>query len=555
MNMFKTVSCLSLCVSALIAVSSDAATIDVVSAWGLQTGAGAAAANTAAVAAHVSEVANGTELQFPAGDYYFSDTFNLSSVTASGVTLSASGASVLHSGITLGGASGVTVNGLSFNGCAGPAIVASGTDGLVVTNCTFTDVVGLYADGKKYNFAAVNVTGLNVIDSTYSFSDEHLDGQAYIDGGTQEKFSEAYANAVVIKCTADTTWATATNGLGLTAAAFNGKQLRKIGIPTSGSGKLVPDGTQAAIGINGIEVLQGCYYVAGNGHCGNGYIRVHSGAHLQIDGGGSTRISSRWVYLSGSGGSINSSTCTVRFMGTAYWAKSKDIRWVLEDDASIYIESGSNGVFYQGQVRLNGHTLTISRNNSDASCNMSNASTWYGPGTVIVDKVKLSSDNGGYSIASGSAPKFMFKNGAIFAPADATACNIVNDVDFATGTQIAPSTSTALTFDNMIGIPTISANVSSLTINNLYTARAVDVLAGRYPTMSGSLVFGQNAKWAVDNIGSLSREEYTLWSAAGGVSGSVKRSAGDEYRGWRSSLTGTTFAIDGRRLGTVIKFH
>ena len=62
MNMFKTVSCLSLCVSALIAVSSDAATIDVVSAWGLQTGAGAAAANTAAVAAHVSEVANGTEL-------------------------------------------------------------------------------------------------------------------------------------------------------------------------------------------------------------------------------------------------------------------------------------------------------------------------------------------------------------------------------------------------------------------------------------------------------------------------------------------------------------
>ena len=548
MNLLKPVSCFALCMSALLAGSANAAAIDVVSAWGLQTGADAAAANTAAVAAHVSQVSNGTELQFPAGDYYFSGTLDLSSVTASDVTLSASGAAVLHSGITLGGASGVTVNGLSFNGCAGPAIVANGTDGLVVTGCTFTDVVGLYTDGKKYIFAAVDVTGLNVVNGTYSFSDEHLDGQAYISGGTQEKLSEAYANAVVVKCTANTAWATATNGLGLTAAAFNGKQLRKIGID-----RLAPDGTQAAMGINGIEILQGTYYTAGNGHCGNGYIRVHSGGHLQIDGGGSTRISSRWVYLSGSGGNINSSTCTVRFMGTAYWAKSKDIRWVLEDDASIYIESGSNGVFYQGQVRLNGHTLTLSCNNSNSSCNMSNASTWYGPGTVIVDKVKLNSDNGSYSIASGSAPKFIFKNGAIFAPADATVCNIVKDVDFATGTHIAPSAATALTFDNMIGIPTISANVSSLTINNLYTARVADVLAERYPTMNGSLVFGQNARWAVDNIGSLSRTKYTLWNAAGGVSGKVKKSDGLDYKGWHNAFAGSAFIIDGTIYGFLLR--
>ena len=551
MNMFKYVSCVALCASAVFAVSADAATIDIVSDWRLQTGPDAAAANTAAVATHVSEVSDGTELQFPAGDYYFSDTLDLSSVTASGLTLSASGAAVLHSGITLGGASGVTVNGLSFNGCAGPAIVASGTDGLVITGCTFTDVVGLYTDGMKYIFAAVNVTGLNVVNGTYSFSDEHLDGQAYISGGTQEKLSEAYTNAVVINCAAaDKTWATATSGLGLTAAAFNGKQLRKIGVY-----KLSADGTQADIGINGIEILQGTYYVAGDGHCGTGYIRVHSGGHLQIDGGGRTRISSRWVYLSGSGGNINSSTCTVRFMGTAYWGKSKDIRWVLEDDASIYIESGSNGVFYQGQVHLNGHTLTISRNNSNSECNMSNASTWYGIGTVIVDKVKLNVANGGYSLARGAAPKFIFRNGAVFAPADTTACNIFKDCEFDYGTQIAPSAATALTFDNMIGIPTISANVSSLTINNLYTARAADILAGRYPTMSGSLVFGPNAKWAVDNIGSLSRTKYTLWSATGGVGGTVKKSVGADYKGWRSSLGGNAFTIDGTILGLTLSFR
>jgi hypothetical protein len=105
----------------------------------------------------------------------------------------------------------------------------------------------------------------------------------------------------------------------------------------------------------------------------------------------------------------------------------------------------------------------------------------------------------------------------------------------------------------MIGIPTISANVSSLTINNLYTARAADILAGAYPTMNGSLVFGPNAKWAVDGIGSLSRTEYTLWSATGGVSGTIRKRAGAEYKGWRSSLDNNAFKIDGHPLGFTLR--
>lgn len=537
--------------AAVIVFCANAAVINVVSDWGLQTGSGNAAANAAAVAAHVSQVSDGTEVQFPAGDYYFSDTFDLSSVTASGVTLSATGAAVLHSGITLGGASDVTVNGLSFNGCAGPAIVANATDGLVVTNCTFTDVVGLYTDGRKYNFAFVNVTGLNVIDSTYSFSDAHLDGRAYFDGGTQEKFSEAYAGATVIRTRGDVIWTVVTNGLGLTAESFNGKTLRKTGL-----GRLHPEGLISTLGVTDVEILQGNYYVAGDSYCGANNIHVHPEGHLWIDGGNSTRISSRWVYLSGSGGTVNSSTATVRFMGTTYWGKAKDISWYLKDDASIYIEKTgtlSTGVFYQGGVYLNGRTLTISRNESGATCAMSSSCQWHGGGTVVVDKVKFSSESGSYTIGSGSAPKFIFKNGAVFAPADATVCNVVKDVDFATGTQIAPSAATALTFDYMIGIPTISANVSSLTINNLYTARAADILAGAYPTMNGSLVFGPNAKWAVDGIGSLSRTEYTLWSATGGVSGTIRKRAGAEYKGWRSSLDNNAFKIDGHPLGFTLR--
>ena len=219
----------------------------------------------------------------------------------------------------------------------------------------------------------------------------------------------------------------------------------------------------------------------------------------------------------------------------------------------MYLEkSGSTGVFRQGRVYLNGHTLTISRNESGAVCTMTESCQWHGGGTVVVDKVTFACANGSYTIGSGSAPKFIFKNGAVFAPENVTACTVVKDMDFATGTQIAPSAATALTFDNMIGIPTISANVSSLTINNLYTARVADVLAGRCPTMNGALVFGSNAKWAVDNIGSLSRTEYTLWNATGGVSGTVRKSEGADYKGWRSARGGNAFMIDGRIFGSTL---
>ena len=198
---------------------------------------------------------------------------------------------------------------------------------------------------------------------------------------------------------------------------------------------------------------------------------------------------------------------------------------------------------------MNGHTLTISRNNSNSESNMSGSNEWYGPGTVIVDKVKLGVASGSYSIKSSAVPKIIFKNGAVFAPADMTACNIFKDCEFDYGTSIAPSAATALTFDNLTGVPTITANATSITINKLYTARAADILAGRRPTMNGSLVFGANAKWAVENIGTLSRTEYTLWSATGGVSGTVKRSEGADYKGWRTSLSGNAFTIDGTIYG------
>ena len=93
--------------------------IDVVRDWNLQTNdVNAAANNTAAVAAHVAEVVDGTILYFPSGDYWFTDTLDLSSVTATNVRLwNPAGTAKLRGGVRAGAASNVTVDELVFSGC------------------------------------------------------------------------------------------------------------------------------------------------------------------------------------------------------------------------------------------------------------------------------------------------------------------------------------------------------------------------------------------------------------------------------------------------------
>ena len=84
----------------------------------------------------MAEVADNVVIFFPAGDYWFTDMFDLSSVTASGVTVwNPEQAAVLHSGIALGAASNMTVRGIVFKECPSPAVVATGTTGLAIDGC------------------------------------------------------------------------------------------------------------------------------------------------------------------------------------------------------------------------------------------------------------------------------------------------------------------------------------------------------------------------------------------------------------------------------------
>lgn len=523
--------------------------IDVVRDWGLQTNeASAAANNTAAVAAHVAEVADNTVLYFPSGDYWFTDTFDLSSVTAVNLDLwNPTGTARLRGGVKLGAASNVKVDKLVFSECAGPAVVATNTVGLTITDCTCDKVGGAYEDGKKYLFAAVNVTGFNVTAGTYVTAGMQYDGQGFFAGGTQAALSEAHANAVVVRVTAENPWVgweDTTNRLALATTAYSGKTWRKIGTGTFDSNNT----NIQTVGIAAVEILEGAFVVRGDDAClgkANSPVRVHDGATLTLAETG-TAAKNRRITISGSGSSAGFPA--VRFTGSALWNKTDSVRWVLEGDATMYTSmTGEDGAFLWGAIEMNGHTLTLG-GVADSHFRFGRTFQWNGGGTVIVDRTTLSSssaDGSGYVINDGPAPTFIFQNGAKFRPDNTDIFSIVKNCSFATGTQISDKEGeTSALFNNFAGNPTIVDNITNLTVNGMYTLTAADMMAEspKVPTMAGTLALGPNAMWAIDNLAALERKTYPIFTATGGIEGTLKAAVGMDA-GWSVFKNGTTLCI------------
>ena len=533
--------------------------IDVVRDWGVQTGVENAAANTAAVAAHVAEVADGSTIYFPAGDYWFTDTFDLSSVTASGVTVwNPEKLAVLHSGIALGAAANVTVRGVVFKECPGPAVVATGTTGLAIDGCVVDHVTGAYAGGH-YPFAAVNVTGFNLTGTTWKADEAIWDGQAYFDGGTQEDLSEAYAGAIVMYVPRGiwldhenhdwAFWSDVTNKMLLTAAAYNGKTLRK-----TGTGTLDPDVDLATLGIAAVEVIEGQYVARDDNNLGvaKGPVHVWNGASLTV-AGVSKVINSRTVTVSGAG--IGGQNPAVRFSGSAVWDKTDHATWVLEGDTTMYAAStGENGTFLWGAINMNGHHLTLN-GIAGSHYRFGRSFSWNGGGTVTVSRATLSASSaakGDYKISQGLAPKFFFTNSAKFVPDDGNICDIVKDCDFAVGTQIAPKyADVPVTFTNLTGAPTGTVKATTITVAGKYTARSAEVSAGTHAIFAGALAFGANATVELDDP-SIQMNTYTLFTAEGGITGKPVTTGATAAADWSVFKRGANTLCIGPMPGTVL---
>lgn len=543
---------------------------------GLKTGEENAAANSAALSTLVSKVDDSTTVYFPAGDYYFDGGCDLASVTKDGVTLwNPDTNAVLHASLLIGAAKNVVVDGLAFSGLEGPAIIATGTEGLAIANCRLDGVAGAY-EGGHYPFAAVNVTDFDLRDFARTFTTFDWDAQAYFDGGTQVATSRAYANAIVVDVSTADYWKgwDVTNKMGLAASAYYDKKLRKVGLGTLDPNWNCSLTNVLGQGVKGVEIVQGCYVTRQNNNLGvrSEPVRVWSGANLTIAGSGAA-INARTVYISGTG--TASTYPAVRFTETSAWNKANEVRWILEDDATMYdaVNNAADGTFLNSKIDTRGHTLTLTGGNYrfGRSC------SWYGGGTVVVSGSYVSSSpvddsaktptTTSFEPKDGNYPVWKFRSGATFAPDNMEFCYLASVLDFeTTNCTWTAKDGAALPHDFKVraiaGVPKVNDKILSISISSNLTAHAADLFAAAPAVfkMAGDLKFEAGATFSIDDLSNLAdatpdSAKITIAEVTGEgkkVLGKPKADAALRAKGWTVLRDGAQRLVLGPKPGAVI---
>lgn len=500
--------------------------------WGCLPGEENAAANAAAVQSHLVGLADNTLVLIESGDYWFANGFDVSALAAKGVTVAGINQidpAVFHSPVILGAAEGFSLEAVVIKGTTGPAVVATGTQGLAIRDCVLSGVVGTWTDGKAYPYVFADVADLLVTGCSHSDAvSPAWAASACLSGGSQLPLSEVQAGAFVINVGPGLSknWATTLADSGLAAEALAGLCFIKIG-----SGEFrTKDGSEdtaiATAGISNVVIRAGRYAVANDVGFGvaRGDVSVEAGATLVLRGAWGN-IRSRNVELSGMGSSREYPTVRVE----DYPGQIVDgANWVLNSDVAFYhakpMADKNCDIFNYTYVYGNGHTLTLDGVDG-ASYGIVHGALWRYGGTLVVNsgiRLLASPKIGAWPYDAGTpAPLFAFKSGSGFATDNADIFGFIKRMSFEDSTTFAPTAAMDVVLDELTGAPTLDVNVSSLTINKLYAVRKADALADRYLDCPGTLAFGANAAVGADDATGL--EDKTAFHAVGGITGSPKR--------------------------------
>ena len=290
-------------------------------------------------------------------------------------------------------------------------------------------------------------------------------------------------------------------------------------------------------------------------------VRVQAGANLTLAGSNNTpSAKARAITFAGTG--LNAKNPAVRFTSAACWNQADSITWILAGDATMYnAVEGEMGTFLWANVQANGHTLTLTGVSNAANFRFGRTCAWSGGGTVVVKGVSLSAStaqNEGFAVAEGeTAPQFTFTNGARLIPDSHEIFDLIQQADFAAGTQILTKNGNkaAAPFQRLKGAPTATANITNLIVRGVYRARAADVFAAT-PTVltsAGAVTFAAGATFELDDpLAKPVTARYTLCEAAGGVAGKPQPAGATAAAGWQVSKQGATRLLIGPPVCTVI---
>jgi len=515
-------------------------TVVSLASWGIQPGEANAEANAAALANNLSKIVDGTLLIVPSGDYYFGETFDMSGVTAANVILqgaaSATDAACIHSTIKLGAATNFKIENVTVKGVNGPAVIATGTQGLTINSLTADAVVGTYGVGEEppaYPFVFDGVTDLKAscFTATNCGANKWTDQALYLGEGSQTEDSALREGEIVVEVLMgkssekNSNWYTmvaVTNAFNLKDAAYANKTLA-----VTGDGATL-DGTVnlIALGVTNLVIRHGQYVARSNRALGvlKSPVEVKAGASLTIYDK-NEGVNERRIRFAGEG--VSADTPAIRLSGDADWNKVYKAKFEMTGDATIYNNcTGECGTFVYSKVYANGHTLTL-KGVANSNYRFGRDCLWYGGGEVVVKSgVTVSSStkgDNGYVIKEGAAPKFTFEGTSKFIPDAASIFNLIQDVSFAnTATLTIKNATTPFdwTFVNLKGAPIVNTRIPSLTVTGTYLANNEDLVADKPLTLNGAFVWGAEAVADVDNADGV--KDKTFIQAEGGITKKAK---------------------------------
>lgn len=468
------------------------------------------------------------------GDYWFANGFDVSALAAKGVTVAGINQivpAVFHSPVILGAAEGFSLEAVVIKGTTGPAVVATGTQGLAIRDCVLSGVVGTWTDGKAYPYVFTDVADLLVTGCSHSDAiSPAWAASACLSGGSQLPLSEVQAGAFVVNVGAGVSkrWAVAVADSGLADGALVGLRLVKIGAGELYSTDTNTESPITASGISNVVIRVGRYSLVHDNGFGvsKGGVTVEEGATLVLRGG-YANIGSRRIELFGTGSSREYPTVRVQdypggIVDGATWSLNSDVVFYL---AKPMTTANTCAIFNYSHVYGKGHTLTLDGVDG-AAYQIRSGALWHDGGTLVVNGgirlLSVANVGGAWSYtAYNPAPLFAFKSGSGFEPGNADIFGLIKRMSFEDSTTFAPTAAMDIVLDELTGAPTLGANASSLTINKLYAVRKADALADRYLDCPGTLAFGANAAVGADDATGL--EDKVAFHAVGGITGSPKR--------------------------------
>ena len=311
-----------------------------------------------------------------------------------------------------------------------------------------------------------------------------------------------------------------------------------------GSGTLVASDTiRDAVGS--FHIYEGVLQASKNGDLGKdsdsaNRIYVHSGASLLLapETDSTIIINKRTIQLEGTGYRGLRMPGALAFDTKWSWQVAYDCSFALEDDTVISCVGTASqmGLFSYATLNMKSHTLTLACDtDKQANFRFRYGRSIQNAGTLILDRVKLSTTDHDVSISPANTLKVVLKRGGTLAPYRANFYDGIASIECIaaasgmSGRINADSVAIAATLKDVSGPLTIDSLVTA-TITGMLGAKASDIASSNVLTAVNALTFASGSTFALDqDVGLPTTVEghpatYTIATSTAGVTGHPRAS-------------------------------